>query len=402
MASERVVRDVATQAGVLAAGAAAAWAGGHGLYASALTAALAGAVLAFARLEEAPLRRVRGVGQETPARPLDVPLLRALLNEAPAPLLLLEATGTVRAVNRAARELFDTEDRLARPAPELLRALREDAAGGRRRLSLAVGGGAIRLYALSLADVGAPGAALRLAALLDVQAEVHAAEAETLRRVLQVLSHELMNSLTPVTSLAETAADLLSGRPDDEAVGQVREALATIGRRAGGLADFVAGYRAAARLPEPRPRAVDVAQLVEDVVRLVRARPDAQGVRVSLRRPAEPLVRVTDPDLVVQALTNLLVNAVEAAASTPQGGSSAVRVVVEPLPAGARLEVCDTGPGVPPAEVESIFLPLTTGKAGGSGVGLHLARSSMRSLGGEVALVDTADGGPWTRFILTI
>lgn len=402
MASERVIREVATQAGVLAAGAAAAWAGAHGLYASALTAALAGAALAFARVDAAPVGLLRRPGPETPQRPLEVPLLRALLNEAPAPLLLLEKGGTVRAVNRAARALFDTDDRLIRPPPELLRNLREEPAGGRSRLSLAVGGGAVRLYALSLADVGGPGAVLRLAAMLDVQAEVHTAQAETLRGVLQVLSHELMNSLTPVTSLAETAADLLSGRPDLNAVSQARAALATIGRRAEGLAAFVSGYRAMARLPDPRPRAVDVTQLAEDAVRLVRARPDAQGIDVTLQRPGEPLVRVTDPDLVGQALSNLLVNAVEAAAETRATRCAAVVVRVEPLPTGARLEVCDTGPGVPLTEAESIFLPLTTGKPGGSGVGLHLARSAMRSLGGDVVLLETAENEPWTRFALTI
>ena len=399
MASERVARLLASQAGVLAAGGAAAWAVTHGLYASALTAALGGAALAVAQLDDAGAGRVRRPGAEAPPRSWDTPLLRTLLSEVPAPLLLLEPDGGVRAVNRAARALFDTDDRLVRPAPELLRALREDAAGARRRLSLAGAGGAARLYALSLADVGTSGAPLRLGALLDVQAEVHAAEAETLRRVLQVLGHELMNSLTPVTSLAETAADLLAGRPDADTVLAAREALATIGRRAGGLAQFVSGYRAVARLPEPRPRAVDVIELVEDAVRLVRARPDAQAVKVCLDGSAKPLVRVTDPDLVSQALSNVLINAVEAAVGSRE---KTVRLTITALPGGARLEVSDSGSGVPPTEAETIFLPLTTGKVSGLGVGLHLARSAMRSLGGDVALVDRVEAESKTCFVLLL
>lgn len=230
MASERTVRAVAAQSAVLLAGGAAAWAAGSGLYASALTAALAGAWLAAVLVEDARGVRVRVGRQAPPAAPLETPLLRALLNEAPAPLLLLEPGGAVRAVNRAAQGLFETDDRLVRPPPQLLRALREDAAGGRRRLTLAGAAGPGRLYALSLADVGAPGAALRL----GVQAEVHAAEADSLRRVLQVMSNELMNALTPVTSLAETAAELLAAERSEAAV-SARDALAAIGRRAGGL-----------------------------------------------------------------------------------------------------------------------------------------------------------------------
>ena len=398
MASERVARAAAAQAAVLLTGGAAAWAASAGLYASALTAALAGAWLAAVQVEAARGARVRlGRGQAQTA-PLETPLLRALLNEAPAPLLLLEPGGAVRAVNRAARVLFGVEDRLVRPPPALLRALREEPAGGRRRLALAGDGGPPRLYTLNLADVGAGGGAARLGALLDVQAEVHAAEADTLRQVLQVMSHELMNALTPVTSLAETAADVLAAEPS-AAAAQAREALATIGRRADGLARFVEGYRAAARLPEPRPRAVDLAELVEDAARLARARPDAAGVELTVRGPRGPLVRVTDPELVAQALSNLLANAVEAAAAGPQ---ASVSLRLQATSGGAVMEVTDSGPGVPPGEAESIFMPLTTSKPRGSGVGLHLARAALRSLGGEVLLAtsDPPAGPTCFRIIL--
>ncbi len=398
MGSERVIRAAAAQGGVLLAGAAAAAAASHGLYASALTAALAGLWLAAAGVEGASSPRVR-IGRGGPDAPaMATPLLRALLNEAPAPLLLLERGGTVRAVNRAARALFATDDRLMNPPPRLVRAMREDAAGGRRRLALAGAAGPRRLYALSLADVGGADATLRLGALLDVQAEVHAAEADTLRSVLQVMSHELMNALTPITSLAESAADMLSEEPGSPAALAAREALRTIGRRADGLSRFLEGYRAAARLPEPRPRSVDVAELARDAVGLARARPDAAGVRVVLHGAQTPLLRVTDPELVAQALANLLANAVEAAARS-DGGEVVVTLV--PSPAGATLSVADDGPGVPAAEAASIFLPLTTSKPQGAGVGLHLARSALRSLGGDVVLVARSGAEP-TRFELTL
>ena len=227
---------------------------------------------------------------------------------------------------------------------------------------------------------------------------MHAAEADTLRRVLQVMSHELMNALTPVTSLAETAVDLLS-EERSAAAAAARDALATIGRRADGLARFVEGYRAATRLPDPRPRATDLAQLVEDAVRLARSRPDAAGVRVILDRPPQPLLRVTDPELVAQALDNLLANAIEAAVGSAM---REVAVTLTPSVAGACIEVADSGPGVPPAEADSIFMPLTTSKPHGAGVGLHLARSALRSLGGDVILVAANSGDERTRFQIVL
>ena len=106
-------------------------------------------------------------------------------------------------------------------------------------------------------------------------------------------------------------------------------------------------------------------------------------VLLRVEQPARSLVRATDPELLAQALTNLLTNAFEAAADAP-----APEVVIELVEsdAGFQIEISDNGPGVPVAQAEAIFLPLVTSKPEGSGIGLPLARAALRSLGGDVVL----------------
>ncbi|MBE7218022.1 MAG: histidine kinase, partial [Caulobacteraceae bacterium] len=327
-------------------------------------------------------------------RPDEALLLRAMLDAAPAPLLLLEPRGTIRALNRASRLLFGADDRLPAPASELVAALRDARVGERRRLRLAPRGGTARLYAFSLSEVAAVGGPLRVGALSDVQAEVHAAEARSLREVLQVLSHELGNSLTPIASLAESALHALEDAPSPGAA-DARAALEVIARRGEGLARFVAGYREAARLPPPRLRPVDLATLAADVAALARARPEAAGVRI-VSSVEGPLMRTTDPDLVGQALSNLVRNAVDAAtaAAAPE-----VTILAADTGQGAFVEVSDTGKGLPAEMRSRIFLPFVSTKPGGSGLGLHVARSAMRSLGGDVELLAEA---PRTTFRLSL
>jgi signal transduction histidine kinase len=177
---------------------------------------------------------------------------------------------------------------------------------------------------MPLTDVTGPaGAMTRLAALLDIEPELRAAEAGALRELLQVLSHEIMNALTPVASLASTAVELM-GDQTPASTALAREAVATLGRRAEGLTRFVEAYRTLARLPPPRLAPTAIAALVDETARLFRSRWSAQGVELetSLLSPGDLLVKL-DPDLMIHALMNILSNAAEAALAGPAGPARA-------------------------------------------------------------------------------
>lgn len=320
--------------------------------------------------------------------------LQAFLDQAPTPLVTWRHGGPTTAVNRAARRLFRTDDVVSGPAGDLVSATLEGSPDTRRTVRL-TSDGVARTYAISIAEVVGAGGALRLAALTDIEAEIQAAEAAALRELLQVLSHELMNSLTPLASLAQSAAEMLA-EYDPADLPLVRESVAVIARRADGLHRFVEAYRRLARLPAPAPRRVSLGELLAEAAQLFESRWTAQGVRLEFAPPRPDILIRLDPDLTAQALLNLLINAAEAALAG-DGAPPTVRLSAHPTGEGAAIVVEDNGPGVSADRAAEVFRPFFTTKAEGAGIGLSLARQAVVSQGGQLLLESSAEGA---RFVV--
>jgi len=372
---------------LLLAGSAFAIAWAAGLYASALVAALAGLWGLATGIVEARRPKLVPV-----AAPMPAPdpahrerRLTALLDLSPAPIVTLDGEGRLHAINRAARRLFGASDLIADP-PALLAEAIGDAAG--RAATVAIGG---RSYALTTSDFALGGAQSRLAALIDIDAELKAAEAATLRDLVQVLSHEIVNALTPIASLSRTAADML----EDEApaLPALRDAVGTVARRAAGLQRFGEAYRSLARLPAPAFAPLDLRAVAADLARLFATRwPD---LPLSFEDGA-PIRLQGDADQLSAALWALLQNAAEAVGA---GGAGRVGLSLSRDERAAQWQVWDNGPGVAPGDRGAIFRPFFTTKPQGSGVGLALARQILLAHGGDLALVE-GEGG--ARFEATL
>ena len=335
-------------------------------------------------------------------------MLRSLLDQTPAPLLMLHGDGRLDAANRAARAMFKVDDRLSDPPEVLSKAVRDSLPGERRTLRLerlrATDAGssdraADHAFSLSVTDVVGPSGPVRLAALVDIQPEIAVAEAAALRDLLSVLSHEIMNSLTPVASLAATAEDLLRGEASDAAV-TARDAVATLARRADGLTRFVEAYRTLARLPPPRLASTGIGALLTEAASLFNVRWAGQGVALALSKPTPDIESRLDADLMIQALLNLLSNGAEAALAGAAPMPS-VRLAARADGAGVVFEIGDNGAGVQSENREAIFQPFFTTKVHGSGVGLSFALQVARSHGGDLRLASQpADQG--ARFMLQV
>lgn len=308
--------------------------------------------------------------------------LAAYLDLSPAPLVTVDARGRLRVVNRAARQLFGAADLVADPPAALLAAM---AAGDSATVPIGPRG-----FALAVTHLAVGGDETRIAALLDIEAELRVAEATALRELLQVLHHELVNTLTPIASLGRSAADMLGEADGDPA--EIRDAIETVARRAEGLQRFSASFTALARLPAPARRRFDLSLLTDDLTRLFRRR--WPGVPIEADAAAVPLRPRGDPDQLQAAIWALLQNAAEATDGRP---AARVTLAVDTTPALVRIAVSDTGPGVPAADRERIFRAFVTGKAEGSGIGLALARQVMRAHGGELSLAE--DGRPGATFV---
>ena len=302
----------------------------------------------------------------------DARAVRLLLDAAPTPLVGIEGT-TARTLNRAARRLFATDDRILPPPAALTdpvaARLHHEGRGWRIDRVLVTDGRSV-------------------AALIDIEQEERVAEARASADMIQVLGHELLNGLAPIVSLAESGAAAVA-RPEMDSH-LLREILGTLARRAEGLQRFTEAYRALARLPEPSRQAVRLGALAEDLARLFAGR----WLDASLTIAVEPALDWSlDRDQIGQALWALLQNAVEAA----DGGA---RVALRMHGSGVDLaiEVEDHGPGVPPEAAARIFRPFHTSKPEGTGIGLSLARQIALAHGGTLAL----EAGRPTLFRMTL
>ena len=215
------------------AGGAIAWASSYGLYATATLATLLVLWIAAIGFTDHP---VRLEAPPAPSPPMSPDLearqrLTAYLDVSPAPLVALEA-GRLRVVNRAARRLFGANDLVPDPPETLLAALSGTRPGRTATIDMTDETGT-RSFALATGDIAMSGTVTRIGALIDIDAELKAAEATALRELIQVLSHEIVNALTPIASLADTAATMLDDPVPD--LPDIREAIETVARRAASL-----------------------------------------------------------------------------------------------------------------------------------------------------------------------
>ena len=319
-------------------------------------------------------------------------LLETQIDQAPVALWWDGAAG-VAPLNNAARRIVAPGGALARDA--LLAQLHDTpTTRGHQLVRYETERGSERAL-LAARELVVEGAPARLLALLPVESELEAETLKAWRQLVHVLTHEIMNSLTPIASLSRTAQELLHERgvaPDDE----LAIALEAIARRAESLGGFVADYRRVSDWPEPRLAAVALAPLFARLERLVEGDWQARGG--TLRFAVEPatLTLMADAGQLEQALLNLVANAAQATAAKP----APTLAVSARLTRGGRLaiEVRDNGPGVPPGLEQDIFMPFFSTREHGSGIGLAVVRHLVQGMGGSVRHARPASGG--AAFIL--
>lgn len=321
----------------------------------------------------------------------------ARLEHAPIALFSIDAADSVAPLNASARKLVAPGRAL--DAGALYRQLATQA-GQRRLVEFESERGVERaLAAVSMLTLH--GAPQRLAALMPVESELEAEALKSWRQLVHVLTHEIMNSLTPIASLSRTARDLLDEALDGSAAGlppdvgaDLKTALDAINRRADSLVDFVASYRSLSNLPAARPERVALAALFDRVDALVGPGWRARGGDVTFTVEPASLELMVDPGQLEQALINLLKNAFEA---TRAGGQARVEAR---LVRGSRLriEVVDDGAGIPEASAPHIFTPFYTTKKQGGGIGLAMVRHLVHANGGTVRYAKSVGQG--ARFVI--
>ena len=387
MASERV-RLLAAALLLVGAGALAhasgtsarAWTGAAAL-------ALAGLAIAW------PLSRHRAaptpvIETAPPPDTRQLAILEAQVEALPVAAWLLEGDA-LRALTSRARRLAAPGG--ARDLEALHRLLRGAGTGGPVVLETERGSERWQLRRQTLA---LDGRAQALLVLVPLENELEAESLLAWQQLVQVLTHEIMNSLTPIRSLSQSA-QALSEEPGAE--DDLRQALDAIARRADSLAAFVGTYRRVSQWPPPTLVPVDVQALFARLEQAVAPAWSARGGVVSFELESPTLRLQADDGQLEQALLALINNAAQATADV-----AAPRLWVQARQTrGGRLQigVRDNGPGVPPGLERRIFLPFFSAREGGQGIGLTVVRQLVNGMGGRVRHVRPIEGG--AAFVLS-
>ena len=232
----------------------------------------------------------------------------------------------------------------------------------------------------------------QIISLKNIHSVLERNEMEAWQKLIRVLTHEIMNSITPIISLSET----LSERGIPKLLGEkeysiMLQAMQTIHRRSKGLLEFVENYRRLTRIPTPVCTKVSITELCMDLKKLF---PEEY---IHFEIPSSDLTLYIDRAQIEQVLINLLKNAREACG---RQSDKDIRVEVIISPAGNKLlTVSDNGEGILPDVLDKIFVPFFTTKTSGSGIGLSLCKQIMTLHEGSINV--KSESGKGSKFILT-
>jgi nitrogen fixation/metabolism regulation signal transduction histidine kinase len=314
--------------------------------------------------------------------------LETVVRHVPVPFIAVRADGSLSLVNNPARRLIGLPalrhiDQFAGLDPQLPKLMHDIEPGQQQLLQTKLREVPVELR-ISVAEIRIAGDIERLYSIENLSGELTAREASAWRNLIRVLTHEIMNTLTPVTSLAQTTTTMLD-KPD--ATDDIREAVTTIARRSEGLMHFVARYRELLKVPQPDINVVSVANALHSIGKLLGD--ELQRVKFTIDVVPPSLEVQADSQLLDQVLLNLVRNAIDA---MYQGDSPQLTLSGRMDYGRVIIKVTDNGPGIADETIEQIFVPFFTTKRDGSGIGLSLSRQIMTAHGGDIAVTSDTSG----------
>jgi nitrogen fixation/metabolism regulation signal transduction histidine kinase len=307
-------------------------------------------------------------------------LLDTMVQHTPVAMLLVTDNGAIVFANLAARQLVNEGRKLeGLRLPELLArvqpALREAIGRGGDGLFTIGDGEDEEVFHLARRSFSLNGRPHELLLLRQLTQELRRQEVQTWKKVIRVISHELNNSLAPLTSLAHSGAELVR-RGQTERLPQI---LATIEERTRHLESFILGYARFAKLPAPRLDRHHWAAFLATL---------ADQVQFNLLGEVPDEAHAFDAAQMEQALLNLLKNAHESGSP-----ADAVSLELRRQHGMLRIEVQDRGPGMSEAVLANALVPFYSTKRSGTGLGLALAREIAEAHGGRITLANREGGG---------
>ena len=332
--------------------------------------------------------------------------LQTVVEHVRVAVLCFDENYKVQLVNKAAKELFQrpyltSVNSLEIVSPKVVAKIMSMESGERELIKVQIGGQLNNLSVL-VTTFKLQGKTYKLVSFQDIKNELEEKEIESWQKLIRVLTHEIKNSVIPISTLSDVILQMIKdeddkpnlAKLDEESVEDLVGGLETIETRSKGLANFVKTYDQLTKLPQPEFQQVNVKKMIERVQSLFKPDLEHRDIQLHLFSPDDLQIEA-DPDLIDQILINLVKNAMEAINGQEKG---IIRISAMQTEQNVILTIKDNGPGIPDEILENIFVPFYTTKESGSGIGLSLSRQIMRLHRGNITCTSTEGEG--TSFVL--
>ena len=359
----------------------------------------------------AVMRKFRDIRAEKEAH---YQYLKTIVQHVAIGIITFDKEGEVQIINSAAKTLLGVKHlknvrQLKVISDDLISTLKNLRTGGRDLVKISRNDdeGEIQL-AIYAIELSLRGKEFKLISLQNIQSELEEKEMEAWQNLIRVLTHEIMNSVTPISSLARTLEsemeDWLDNGQDVNQIGndQVEDfhlALHTIHRRSESLIKFVSDFRNMTRITLPNFSDVNVKDLLEHVKALLKNDIQEADITIEDDVPSDLCIRI-DEHQIEQVIINIVKNAIQALAENDEhGGEKKLWLKAQKKSeGGAYISIRDNGPGIEEEALKKIFIPFFTTKKSGSGIGLSLSKQIMRNHRGNIAVRSVINDG--TEFTL--
>ncbi|ELR73094.1 response regulator receiver domain protein [Fulvivirga imtechensis AK7] len=352
------------------------------------------------------LKDLREVRKEKEA---DFQYLKNIVQHVGIGLITFNKAGAVQIMNTAAKKLLrinniENVKDLGAISENLVDIFLRLRTGGRDLIRLEIGGDIVQL-AIYAIELTLRGEEFKLVSVQNIQNELEEKEMEAWQNLVKVLTHEIMNSVTPISSLANTVEEELKlqlhndqevSHISSEEIADIHLAIQTIKKRSQGLIRFVQDFRNLTHIPKPKISEIKVRPLLEEMLMLLKREIEDNHIKANIRVDPENLTINADKELIEQVLINLIKNAAQAFDEQTNRLVELKAYVDEK--SRPVISVRDNGNGIDDEALEKIFIPFFTTKKSGSGIGLSLSRQIMRQHQGMLGVKSKLDEG--TEFFL--
>ena len=334
----------------------------------------------------------------------DAHYYRTVVQQVGTGIISFKKNGDIHLLNQAAKRLLQVNylqnlRDLALLDGQAAKTLLQLPHGQKALLKVDQSGQAVPL-AVTAIQINLRGEEYRLLSIQNIQQELEEKEMEAWQNLVKVLTHEIMNSVTPIASLATSVSEEITEHlqhqgPDhhiqkDDLI-DIDLAMQTIRRRSEGLVKFVYDFRNLAQVPTPTLKHIHPADLFTRLALLMKPELEANQVKLKVQSPPHGVVLAADESLIEQVLINLLKNAIQALHE--QEDKCIILSAYQNEKSRLVMEISDNGPGIKKEAQDKIFIPFYTTKKNGSGIGLSLSKQIMRLHNGTISVHSPANGG---------